>query len=404
MILFKRCQECGSQLNTKKFFKVCSMLCIKSKCSNSTCKPQRWTSQPNLKKQPIGNVALTASLYMSGISYTSFHRFFDTANIKFLSNRTYYTLVRSFLFPVIKLAWLKEREEILNELQSSDDRLMVCGDAQYDSPGHCAKLCICSIQNLKDKKIIDFFLHQKGIEPGDLENDRHRGVAKMVRENFPEIFHSYDIWHLCKSLSKKLTRAALKYPLIGKWRDSILLHLWYSRANCNENPDNLEELFLSLLNHIQNKHSWTGGQYVNRCKHARLRRRDKNKMWLNNHASKPENNTDAEFAELSKILKNKSFLTDLRHAVLFFHTGDLESYHNERLTLLPKRSSYTYDGTMMLSTLVVIDYNYNVGRKKTVTRLMWSKACKKYVVKNVYERNSNHWRKVLCQSTYMCGL
>ncbi|KAF4530368.1 hypothetical protein B566_EDAN018171 [Ephemera danica] len=303
---------------------------------------------------------------------------------------------------------------------------MIGGDCQFDSPGHNAKFCICSLQNLGDKKIIDFFVHQKGIEPGDLEkyacqacltrttaelgekqiftflSDRHRGVAKMVRERFPEIYHSFDVWHLSKSLSKKLSKAATKYPLLAKWRDSILLHLWFSCANCNENEDHLIELFLSLLNHIQNKHSWSGGAFVNKCGHGRLGRRAKNKMWLNNRAANPGNNTDAEFSELNKIINNKSFLNDLKHAKYFLHSGDVEMYHNERLVLLPKRLHFSYEGTMMRSTLAVLDHNYNVGRKVTGSKVVWSKASKSYIVKNVYEKKSNQWRKDILNSVMSC--
>ncbi|KAF4518466.1 hypothetical protein B566_EDAN002122 [Ephemera danica] len=269
-----------------------------------------------------------------------------------------------------------ELEEPINELFK---RCQECGSPivtrKYASIGSMLSVKTKCANAKCDKKIIDFFVHQKGIEPGDLEkyacqacltrttaelgekqiftflSDRHRGVAKMVRELFPEIFHSYDIWHLSKSLSKKLSKAATKYPLLAKWRDSILLHLWFSCANCNENEDHLIELFLSLLNHIRNKHSWSGGAFVNKCGHGRLGRRAKNKMWLNNRAANPGNNTDAEFAELNKIINNKSFLNDLKHAKLFLHSGDVEMYHNERLVLLPKRLHFSYEGTMMRSTI-----------------------------------------------------
>ena len=37
--------------------------------------------------------------------------------------------------------------------------------------------------------------------------DRHAGIARMTREEFPEIEHQFDLWHLIKSSSKRLMAA-----------------------------------------------------------------------------------------------------------------------------------------------------------------------------------------------------
>lgn len=31
-----------------------------------------------------------------------------------------------------------------------------------------------------------------------LVTDRHRGIAKWIRENLPNVCHYYDVWHLAK--------------------------------------------------------------------------------------------------------------------------------------------------------------------------------------------------------------
>ena len=41
-------------------------------------------------------------------------------------------------------------------------------------------------------------LSDKGLTIGKLVTDRHRQLAKYVREACPEIIHMYDVWHVAK--------------------------------------------------------------------------------------------------------------------------------------------------------------------------------------------------------------
>ena len=42
------------------------------------------------------------------------------------------------------------------------------------------------------------FLKQESLSVDVLVTDRHRQIAKYVREIHPEIKHYYDVWHLAK--------------------------------------------------------------------------------------------------------------------------------------------------------------------------------------------------------------
>ena len=44
------------------------------------------------------------------------------------------------------------------------------------------------------------FIQQQDLEIGVLVTDRHRQIAKWVRENMPSTDHRYDIWHLAKGM------------------------------------------------------------------------------------------------------------------------------------------------------------------------------------------------------------
>ena len=57
---------------------------------------------------------------------------------------------------------------------------------------------------------------------------RHRSIAKWNRGNHSAILHVYDIWHVAKSVGKKLKSAAKLNDCedIQPWIQSIINHLY----------------------------------------------------------------------------------------------------------------------------------------------------------------------------------
>lgn len=53
---------------------------------------------------------------------------------------------------------------------------------------------------LEGFKRLQAFLASNGLDVGKLITDRHLQLAKYVRENSPTILHTYDVWHLAKSM------------------------------------------------------------------------------------------------------------------------------------------------------------------------------------------------------------
>lgn len=49
------------------------------------------------------------------------------------------------------------------------------------------------------KRVIKKF-SKSGLVVGKLVTDRHRQLAKYVRENVPAITHMYDVWHIAKGI------------------------------------------------------------------------------------------------------------------------------------------------------------------------------------------------------------
>ena len=42
------------------------------------------------------------------------------------------------------------------------------------------------------------FLQKQDLEIEALVTDRHRQINKWLRENYPDIQHYYDVWHVAK--------------------------------------------------------------------------------------------------------------------------------------------------------------------------------------------------------------
>lgn len=88
-------------------------------------------------------------------------------------------------------------------------------------------------------------------------SDRHISIAAHIRKNMAEILHAFDIWHVSKSLRKKMRALAkkLKVDDITQWTKSIINHLYWAILST---PDNDKELmlskWLSVINHIANIH------------------------------------------------------------------------------------------------------------------------------------------------------
>lgn len=254
-----------------------------------------------------------------------------------MSHTTFYSIVHKYVSPAIKSQWFTERNNNIDSLKNGS--VWLAGDGQFDSPGYSAKYVTYTFMDVHRDKIIDFIVLQKGQISGDLEkpacdkllsrlleegvnielflSDRHRGVRKLLRTKFSNICHEFDVWHLAKSLGKKLKEIGKKAPLLQNWKNSIINHLWWSCQTCGGDEAVLIEKFQSVLYHICNVHEWPGNEVFHRCEHGEI---TEDISWIK------ENSHDYRLLEL--VIKYKSFIADLRQAKNYCHTGSLESYHN----------------------------------------------------------------------------
>lgn len=113
--------------------------------------------------------------------------------------------------------------------------------------------------------------------------DRHTGIAVLSRTAYPEINHQLDVWHVCKNLSKKLTKAGMQQECedLLPWVRSICNHLWWFCETCQGNKDFLKDEWPSVLHYTANLHTWGGTHLFSECAHPpHLIDREERTKWL----------------------------------------------------------------------------------------------------------------------------
>ena len=124
---------------------------------------------------------------------------------------------------------------------------MLCGDARSDSPGYSAKyrsytLIDMATSLINDQQLMTVtetgssvamekialqrsidFLISNGIKIETLATDRHTGVKSLLKQNYPEIKHQFDVWHLAKNITKKLHKKAQKKDIVDSLHHCIYI-------------------------------------------------------------------------------------------------------------------------------------------------------------------------------------
>ena len=112
------------------------MLSIEVTC-HSGCKTT-WESQPVVRRKPLGNLLLAASILFTGSTFAAFSRLASCLSLQFFSESVFYDTQLKYLFPVVNEAWEAESTRQIEKLNSKEV-VNLDGDGRCDSPGHCAK-------------------------------------------------------------------------------------------------------------------------------------------------------------------------------------------------------------------------------------------------------------------------
>ena len=73
-------------------------------------------------------------------------------------------------------------------------------------------------------------LIENNIQVETIVTDRHVQIRKFLKTEHPDINHQFDIWHVGKSIAKKIgKKSKVKgYEDLGIWSRSVGNHLWYA--------------------------------------------------------------------------------------------------------------------------------------------------------------------------------
>ena len=229
--LFRFCQQCGSIVATKtKYFKG-SMVKVKTTCLQGHS--NTWQSQPSINGKATGNLLIPAAILFSGNTFTHIETFAKFLQLQFISSSHYYKIQEKHLLPVINNKWESGQAEIIQQV-TQVNHVDICGDGRCDSPGHSAKYGTYTMIDESTKKVLDFsvvqvtevtssnamefegckrtlnFVLGKEIPVRCLTTDRHTTITARIRSDYPSVKHQYDVWHLSKWVTKKLTKKAKK--------------------------------------------------------------------------------------------------------------------------------------------------------------------------------------------------
>ena len=231
---------CGQQ---RKFStsKRGSVLLLSWTCDNKHC--GIWSSSEVLcvahtSEIHVNDILSTACILLSGNNFAKIIQYFKFLNLQLPQESTFYRVQKLFCIPEVFNFWDRMKTTILNVFKQYND-ICLSGDGRNDSPGHCARYCCYFVMDQFVKVIVDLEVMDcrevkgvstnmeqealqrvllrlmKVLDLADMTTDASSTLIKQTRElkqKHPELnklFHSLDIWHKAKSLTKALHKVGI---------------------------------------------------------------------------------------------------------------------------------------------------------------------------------------------------
>ena len=119
------------------------------------------------------------------------------------------------------------------------------------------------------------FAHLKsvGITVAVFISDRHRGIAKWIRESQAETLHFFDIWHIARSIGKAMLKLSKENGChkIKEWMKGVRNHLYWCATSTKQGFENLIlAKWKSFICHVANKHDHHPDSLFTKCAHGVL--------------------------------------------------------------------------------------------------------------------------------------
>lgn len=148
--LLQICPECGHPVEELTKTVKGSLLIVNRTCTKGHC--CLWTSQPLLNGMAAGNLLLSAAILFSGCTYRKISHLASIINLQVMAERTFHSIQRKYLFPVVHRAWSAHQQGIFSRNHNTE--LVLCGDGRCDSPGYSAKYCTYTMMSEDSGEIV----------------------------------------------------------------------------------------------------------------------------------------------------------------------------------------------------------------------------------------------------------
>ncbi|XP_071482700.1 uncharacterized protein [Diadema antillarum] len=364
----------------------------------------KYCLQETLNRTHVGDLKLGAAILLSGNNYQKVKFMADILGWHILSRRVFYAIQHHYVCPEVEATFGGMLQKNIHDVQGQE--VVVCGDARNDSPGFSAQYCTYTTLDHSTKSILDVqfvdkretgdkspnmetlalvraieMVSSKGVKIAEVITDAHPVITALLKREYPEILHSWDVWHGAKNLGKKVAKASttVRNQALKYWVKHITNHFWFCAETCGGDIDLFFNKWRGIVHHVCNTHEWllTGGYGGQpRCEHGDLPERQE---WLS-PGTPPH---DA----LVRIVLDKKFINTLVKFVNFRHTGELESLHNHILMYCAKRYSFGYAAYRARNLLAMIDYQEHKDRPMALdkegapkVRAKWSKHAGDWVL------------------------
>ena len=120
------------------------------------------------------------------------------------------------------------------------------------------------------------YLISVGLKIAVFVSDRHRGIAKWIRECQPNTAHYFDIWHVAQSIGKAMLKLSKQKGCerIGDWIKGVRTHLYWCATSTKQGfQAMIAAKWKSLMRHVANKHDEHENSLFKKCAHEEIARR-----------------------------------------------------------------------------------------------------------------------------------
>lgn len=117
------------------------------------------------------------------------------------------------------------------------------------------------------------YLKSVGVSIGVFISDRHRGIAKWIRNDEKKTVHFFDIWHVARSICKSMLKLSKESGCdkIKDWMKGMRNHLYWCVTSTKQGFENMIlAKWKSFIRHVSNNHDNHPDSLFAKCAHTVL--------------------------------------------------------------------------------------------------------------------------------------